>query len=279
MSERGSGEPLRRPGTRVAWPFRVWLGAEVLFGLFAVLSVGVSPADTAKNFAWAIQPVVMAAALGALYFSVAPTFVMAVLARRWEMVRVLVVPAAIFTTTELVATVLHWDKFSVGTGPFNLWLASYLLPPPIYVAAYLWHQRRTGPPTFDNPLPSVLRIGLVVLGGVLSLEAVVAFVHPQYFASSFPWALTPLTTRVMCGFLLAIGTVLLSVARENDRDRVRVASPLFVLLLPAVVVQVARYRDQVDASNVRFWTILVYLGILFCLGVYLAWGNWRDTLG
>lgn len=278
MSEP-SGELTSRPGTRVAWPFRVWLGAEVLFGLFAVLSVGVSPADTAENFAWPIQPVVMAAALGALYFSVAPTFVMAALARRWETIRVLVLPAAIFTTTELVATVLHWDKFSVGTGPFDLWLASYVLPPPIYAAAYLWHQRRAGPPTFDNPLPSPLRIGLVVLGGLLTLEAAVAFVHPRYFVSSFPWALTPLTTRVMCGFLLAIGTVVLSVARENDRDRVRVASPLFVLLLPAVVFQVARYRDQVDTSNVRFWTILVYLGLLFCLGVYLAWGDWGETLG
>ena len=120
---------------------------------------------------------------------------------------------------------------------------------------------------------------MAVLGGVLTVEAVVAFIHPRYFISAFPWALTPLTTRVLCGFLLAIGTVLLSVARENDRDRVRVTSPLFVLLLPAVVVQVARYRDQVDASSVRFWTILVYLGILFCLGLFLVRGDWRETLG
>jgi hypothetical protein len=268
-----------RPGTPVAWPFRVWLGVEVLFGLAAVLSVGVSPADTATNFAWPIQPVVMASALGALYFSVAPTFVVAVVAKRWEMIRVLVVPAAIFTTAELVATLVHWDKFSVGTRPFDLWLASYALPPLVYVAAYLWHQRRAGPRTFDKPLPSLLRMGLVALGGLLTLEAIVAFVHPRYFISAFPWALTPLTTRVLCGFLLAIGTILLSMAWENDRDRVRVVCPLFVLLLPAVVFQVARYRDQVDASSVRFWTILVYLGVLFCLGVYLARGDWRETLG
>ena len=210
---------MTRPGTRVAWPFRVWLGAEVLFGVFAVLSVGVSPADTAENFAWPIQPVVMAAAFGALYASVAPTFVVAMLARRWEMIRVLVVPAALFTSAELLATILHWDKFSVGTAPFNLWLASYLLPPPVYVGAYLWHQRRATPPTFDRPLPSWLRIALLVLGGLLSVESVVGFAFPRYFVSSFPWALTPLTTRVLCGFLLAIGAILLSIARENHRDR------------------------------------------------------------
>lgn len=270
---------MTRPGTPIAWPFRVWLGAEILFGLAAVLSIGRSPADSATNFAWPIQPVVMASVLGAFYFAVAPTFVAAVTARRWEMVRVLVIPAAIFTTAELVATIVHWDKFSVGTGPFNVWLASYVLPPPIYVAAYLWHQRRAGPPTYDNALPSGLRWALVVVGGVLTVEALVAFVHPPYFADAFPWSLTPLTTRVLCGFFLAIGTILLSMARENDRDRVRVVTPTLILLLPAVAAQAARYWDQVDTGSVRFWTVLAYLVALCACGVYLALGNWRETLG
>jgi hypothetical protein len=125
--------------TRVAWPFRVWLGAELFFAVAALMSVGREPADTANNFAWPIQPVVMAALLGAFYMAVAPMFVVALVTRRWEMIRVLVIPAAFFTTAELAATILHWNRFSVGTGPFNLWLVSYALPPPIYVAAYLWH--------------------------------------------------------------------------------------------------------------------------------------------
>ena len=63
--------------------------------------------------------------------------------------------------------------------------------------------------------------------------------------------LTPLTARVLCGFLLAVGTILLSIARENDRDRVRVVTPTLVLLLPAVALQMARYWDQVDTSSFR----------------------------
>ena len=153
-----------------------------------------------------------------------------------------------------MATIIHWDKFSVGTAPFDLWLASYLLPPPIYVAAYVWHQRRAGPPTHDNPLPTVLRRLLWVIGGLLTAEAAFAFVSPGYLADEFPWMLTPLTARVLCGFLLAVGTILLSIARENDRDRVRVVTPTLVLLLPAVGLQMARYWDQVDTSSYRFWT-------------------------
>ncbi|MDQ4097428.1 MAG: hypothetical protein M3144_06135, partial [Actinomycetota bacterium] len=78
--------------------------------------------------------------------------------------------------------------------------------------------------------------------------------------------------------LLAIGLILLSVAGENDRDRVRVVTPTFILLLPAVGFQVTRYWDQVDTGSVRFWTVLAYLLGLCALGLYLAGGSWRETL-
>src|SRR5437763_484535 len=125
-------------GTPITLPLRAWLFVEVLFGLGAITSIGLFPADTKTNFAWPIQPVVMAAALGAFYFASAPALVWALFARTWESVRVIVLPAIAFTTVELLATFLHWDKFSVGTVPFYVWFASYLLPPPIFAGLYLW---------------------------------------------------------------------------------------------------------------------------------------------
>ena len=98
-------------------------------------------------------------------------------------------------------------------------------------------------------------------------------------ADEFPWALTPLTARVLCGFLLAVGTILLSVARENDRDRVRVVTPTLVVLLPAVGLQMARYWDQVDTGSLRLWTTVAYLVLVCACGLYLARGSWRETLG
>ena len=270
---------MSRPGTPIATWFRVWLGAEIFFALAAILSITRAPADTGSNFAWPIQPVVMAAVFGAFYLAVAPTFLIAIRARRWEMVRVFVLPAAVFTTALLVATIIHWDKFSVGTAPFDLWLASYVLPPPIYVAAYIWHQRRAGPPTYDNPLPTVLRRLLWVVGGLLTAESLFAFVSPGYLADAFPWTLTPLTDRVLCGFLLAVSTFLLSIARENDCDRVRVVAPTLIVLLPVVGLQMARYWDEVDTSSYRFWTIVTYLALVCGCGLHLARGSWRETLG
>ena len=109
-------------GTPIALPLRIWLAVEVLFGIGAVLTIGVSPADTKTNFAWPIQPVVMGAVLGAFYASSALLFLLPLFAKRWEMIRVMILPTALFASIQLVATFLHWDKFSVGTTPFTFGL-------------------------------------------------------------------------------------------------------------------------------------------------------------
>ena len=269
----------RRAGTPIGWPLRAWFAAEVFFGVAALLSIGLDPGNTEKGWAWPIEPVVMAAVFGAFYFAVAPIMILAVFAKRWEMVRVIVPTAILFTSAELLATILHWDKFSTGTAPFYLWFASYILPPPIFLATYLWQRRREAPRSpSDQPLPAPLRTLLFVLGGFLSVEAVVAFAYPAWFTDDFPWSLTPLTARVLCGFLLALGALMVTMAVENDRDRVRLASPMLILVLPAVAFQVARYSEQVDLSHFRVYLGVVLLGLVAGCGVALARGSWRDAL-
>src|SRR5438046_10181133 len=109
--------------TPIPLPLRAWLLVEVLFGRGAIMSVALFPAATKTNFAWPIQPVVMAAVLGGFYFATAPTLVLALFARFWESVRVIVLPGIAFTTVELIATFLHWDMLSVGSTPFSVWFA------------------------------------------------------------------------------------------------------------------------------------------------------------
>src|SRR5215510_15056536 len=188
-------------GTPIALPLRLWLGVEILFGIGAVLAIGIAPQDSATNFAWPIQPVVMAAVLGAFYMSSALLFVIPFFAKHWEMIRVMILPTAIFSTVQLLATFLHWDKFSIGTTPFYVWFASYLLPPPIFVSAYLWHQRRAAARTsgVDSPIPAWMRTLFWIFGLGLILIAISAFIFPSLLIQNFPWELTPLTTRSLCG--------------------------------------------------------------------------------
>ena len=277
MSDATAAAP--RVGTPIGWPLRAWFAAEVFFAVAALLSIGLDPANTEEGWAWPIEPVVMAAVFAAFYVAVAPIMLLALFAKRWEMVRVIVPTAILFTSAELLATFLHWEKFSTGSAPFYLWFASYILPPPIFLAAYLWQQRRAAPRSpSDQPLPGILRMLLFVLGGLISVEAVVAFAYPAWFSDDFPWSLTPLTARVLSGFLLAVGALMVSMAVENDRDRVRLASPMLILVLPTVAIQVARYSEQVDLSHFRIYTGVVLLGLVACCGVALARGSWRDAL-
>lgn len=267
-------------GTAIAWPLRAWLAVEVLFGVGAVLAVGLSPADSKTNFAWPIQPVVMAAVLGGFYITSAPLFLLPLLARRWEMIRVMILPAALFSTAQLVATFLHWDKFSVGTVPFYIWFASYLLPPPIFIGAYLWHQFKSvsesTPP--KDPIPWWFKVPLIIFGGGLTLFALLVFVFPSLLIPFFPWQLTPLTARTLSAWLLAVGTIMLFMCLEKSRTRTRLATPMFMVLLPALLLQMLRYADQVNWLNPALWVSLLVFALIGLLGLILAIGSWREAL-
>lgn len=267
-------------GTPISWPLRTWLAVEVLFGIGAVLAVGLSPADTATNFAWPIQPVVMAAVLGAFYITSAPLFLLPFLAKRWEMIRAMILPAALFSTVQLIATFLHWDKFSIGTVPFYVWFASYLLPPLIFVAAYFWHQKKStaNPVESNDPIPFWLNRLLVICGGVLTVIAILVFLFPNLLIPAFPWKLTALTARSLCGWLIAVGTLMLSISRENNRTRSRLATPMLMLILPALLMQMARFANEVNWAAPVLWAGLILFAIADFCGLYLARGSWRDAL-
>jgi hypothetical protein len=268
------------PGTPIAWPLRAWLAVEVLFGVGAVLAIGLSPADSQTNFAWPIQPVVMAAVLGAFYMTSAPLFLLPLLAKRWEMIRVMILPTALFSTIQLAATFLHWDKFSVGSLPFYIWFASYLLPPPIFISAYVWHQRQAAPRSrvSADPLPGWLTQVLIVFGSLLTLSAILVFISPNLLIPFFSWKLTPLTARSLCGWLIVVGALMLSISRENNRARSRLATPMLIFILPALLLQVIRYADQVNWSNPVLWLAVILFAIIGACGLYLAAGSWREAL-
>lgn len=267
-------------GTPISRPLRAWLGVEVLFGVAASLSIGLSPEDSASNFAWPIRPAVMAAVLGAFYVTTAPLFLLPLVARRWECIRVMVLPAALFCVLELVATFLHWEKFSVGSRPFAVWFASYLLPPPIFVAAFVWHQRqaRARPAAPDEPLPAWLRRTCVGCGAALALLGGLGFAAPSVLIPTAPWSMTPLTMRALSGWFVVFGTLLLSMARENHRTHCRLASLMAVLALPMLLIQLSRFPAQVDWGRPALWVGLGFFATVAGCGLGLARGSWRSAL-
>jgi hypothetical protein len=272
MSEGGMETP-------VQWPLRAWLGAEVFFGLAAISSIFLRPQDTATNFAWPIQPDVMAATLGGFYLSAAFIFVLPLFAKTWQQVRVMILPAAAFCTAMLVATFLHWDKFSVGTFPFWLWFASYVLPPPIFIALFVWHQRHAAAvgAGVEEPIVPWARTLLRLNGLAITTVAVVGFAVPDLVADVAPWAMTPLTARTLCGWLFPVGLLQVSMAWEGDRRRARVGSMMLIVLPVALGGQLLRFSDQVDWGTPSLWVLFADLLVTaaVCLALWGATGDRR----
>jgi hypothetical protein len=271
-------EARRMTGTPIAWPLRAWLVIEVLFSVGAILTIALDPVNTRDRFAWNVEPLVMAAVLGAYYISAGLVTLLPVFARRWEMIRVMILPTVLFTSMELLTTFLHWSAFSLGTPGFIVWLLSYLLPPPILLGFYLWHERHAREATRaipQDPLSPDVRRTLLHVGGLTTLLSILIFILPQAFIAFAPWQVTPLSARVFAGFLLAAGALMLSMTRENDRSRVLVGVPLLILMFPAVTLQIARFPDQVNFANTALFLIYGIMLVAFALGVYLARRNWR----
>jgi len=266
-------------GLPISFPLRAWLAVEVLFGIGAVLAVGLAPAETKTNFAWPINPVVMAAVLGAFYMTSAPLFLLPLLSRRWEMIRIMILPTALFSTIQLAATFLHWDKFSIGSTPFYVWFASYLLPPPIFIAAYLYHQRKAKNETSTtDEIPAWLRWILLIVGMLFVLIAIIAFFLPSLLIPVFPWQLTPLTSRSLSGWIAIVGVLMLSIYRDNHQTRSRLATPMLILILPTILLQLTRFSSEVNWASPTLWFGLILFAIAGFCGIYLALGSWREAM-
>jgi hypothetical protein len=274
-------QPQRVPDLKVSLPLRIWIGIEVVFGLMSIFTIALTPQNTAEHFAWPIQAFVVAALLGGFYIAAATFFVLALFARRWENIRVFVPASILFSSAELLATFLHWDKFSVGSTPFNVWFVSYVLPPPLFLFFYIWHQRRALPipRPGDEPFPPGLRLAMQAIGAVLVVFAVAVFTMPALLIPIAPVAFTPLTARAFSGWVLALGMLLLLAARENDRTRARLISPFFIFALPAIGLEMSRFSEQIDWSKPSIYVAIAVLAAVFVIGINLFRGDWRRTLG
>lgn len=260
-----------RGETPIWWPLRVWMGVEVLFGLASIFTIFLWPQDTATNFAWPITPAVMAATLGSFYLASAIIFILPLFARSWESVRAMIIPTAIFSTMMLLATVLHWAKFSTGTNAFNVWLASYVLPPPIFGALYWWHQRRAVSVARERrqPVAEWIRRVLIVNGLIVAGLALVLFAAPALLAAVGPWTITPLAGRALCGWLIGVGLLEAWLGWEGDWQRMRLSSTMLILLPFALLVQLLRFSAEVQWANAALWVLLADTAASAALMVWL----------
>ncbi|MEL6682389.1 MAG: hypothetical protein AAFQ09_07060 [Pseudomonadota bacterium] len=259
-------------GSRVLPALRLWFAVEVVFASFGLISVGLDPANSAENFAWSVQPPVTASIIGGFYFAIAPILILGIFAKTWESLRVVVIPALVFTAMLLIATWLHWANFSHGTPAFWLWYVSYLTPPFAFAGLYFLQMRRQVPVATHDPMSFGFRAALIVLGLIITAEGLYTFVYPAHFMDPQAFVITPLTARTLAGWITCVGLMLLFAAAEGAFERTRIAAPFLVLPQPCIWWQLARFPDEVDWTHPRLLIMAAVLLICSLVGLRMIRG-------
>lgn len=230
------------------------------------------PDQTGTYFAWTIQSPLTATMLGAGYAGALIFFLSSIREPVWANVRVAVAAPFALSVTLLLATLLHLDRFHLGAAPLPafvawLWLVVYIVVPPALAMIWVVQMRAPGhDPARTRPLPPALRLGAAVMATFLGTLGVALFIFPPLLAEGWPWALTPLTSRAVAGWLIGLAVAFGLAAVENERTRLKGAgSALFVVGLFGLGA-VLRYSGEVRWQGFGAYLLLICLAAFMLVG-------------
>lgn len=268
---------LPAPLTPARWPIRAWFGVEIFFAIASSYALFLFPGNAADNFAWPVKPVTVGAFFGAIYFSAGVTMLCALFIRHWENMRVVVLPAAYFTAIMLVPTFLHLEKFSTGHIAFWVWLASYVLPPIVFLACYVWQQQRANPVGYNVTAPLLNWVHRLFFyhGWALFAAGMLFMIVPSLLQAIAPFPMTPLTARALGGYLTLPALIQVSMANENDWTRAKLGTTIQIALPVAVLVQLIRFPQDADWTNPLLWILILDFALIAGLCAWLWQQNER----
>jgi uncharacterized membrane protein len=254
-------------------PFtRIVAAVVVPFLVLAFVILYFYPQRTGQHFAWPIQPNMTAMFMGAGYIGGAWLFVNAILGRPWHRVAAGFPPVTTFTVAMLLATLLHWDRFSHDRLGFILWFGLYVVTP--FLVPFVWWQNRPAdsgaPAPDDHTVPAVARWGLLLLGLLILVVALVGFASPGWLIEIWPWNLTPLTARVMSGWfaLLGVGGIVIS----RDRRWSAWTVGLQAIGLWHALVVIAALLNPADFRNGLWnWYLVSVILVLIGMAALAIW--------
>ncbi len=209
------------------------------------------PDSTDKLFAWPVKPHMSSLYIGAGYVGGVWLHLPAALGKRWHRVNAGFPAIAVFTMFMLAATLLHWERFSLGAAIFNFWLVFYIIAP--FLVPALWIYNRCTDPGLpeesDVVVSATARLITRLAGTVVLVFVAMGFFSPEFFMRIWPWTLTPLTARVIAGWLSVIGVGALTLGADSRWTswRVFLGSTFFGhgLVLVAAVMNPADFKTSI----------------------------------
>jgi hypothetical protein len=257
-------------------PLTKWAAFAVFLILVpAVIVLWGAPSRTDDLWSWTIMPNLTPIFLGSGYAAGAFFFFQTFRAKQWHPSSAGVFSAAAFAGAMLVATLIHYEKFNHGDAPtlaaiaFYGWVGVYIASPAIVFVVWLLNHRidgRTAEPG-DPVLSSNVLLGARIFAVGAFGGAAVFFLSPETAIDIWPWALTPLTARVLASFIFQVGMGALLLSLDSRWSSWRLLIQTFFIATAFLLVGAIRNFDDFDTGNVMTY---LYLGGLAASDVGLA---------
>ena len=233
------------------------------------------PNHTALYFAWAIKNPLTPVFMGACYLSAGIVVLLALKSDRWSVARMVMPSVMIFAVTMLIAVPLHLNIFNWSHPIAWAWFAVYLIAAPVSIILFLITERSYRPREMNGPqLPPLVALGMVLFAGLLAIVGLALYLIPQQIAPIWPWPLTPLTARVVGGWILAVSTSPWMLARHPRLD-VAWITLLANCLLAALWLIGAVWQNS-DMTGPPL-SVALYLVTIAMFGSFSAASWWRAT--
>ena len=224
------------------------------------------PSQTDITWSWQIQPEMSAVAVGAGYIFGAFSITTLLLKNQWHALNIAIWGTWIFSTAMLLATLIHLDRFLVGTLRFYIWFIVYVTLPVALPIAW-WLNRRYGTSRKPDDLVfglSVRYVGLIA-GLVFLGFGLFMFINPSGAAAIWPWELTPLMSRVLGGWVMFIGGGAIVLYFEPRYSAYRALLPSVIVWDIALLIGSLLHLDNFHLTRPSTWIWFIYL-ILATLG-------------
>jgi hypothetical protein len=253
----------------LASPLRLTLLGFAALALIAGALLFFGASETEDWFSWTIEPPLSAAALGAFYWGAMVMFLGGARASGWLEVRAIAYPVLVIAVVLLVVTLIHLDKFDMDSLFGVFWLCAYIAAPPLLLYAIARQRAASDPGHPGAPLPATLRALLAGEGALMLAAGGLMLLAPDTAADLWPWALTPLTSRALGTFFLAVSLVALIVIRA-DRFPARGLPSALVALGALQLLAVALHEGDLGDDPLAIAAYLGFLVALTATGVYAA---------
>ncbi len=194
--------------------------------------------------------------LGAMYLSGATFMLLAIRARSWREIRIVVPMVAIWTGVLGLVSLRFLGAFDWAEPQTWTWFIAYSAFP--IVAAWIaWRQRGVaGGASTASPLPALpapLRTYLWAQAAVLTLLAVALLAAPGAVAAVWPWKISTELAQVYSAPFLSFGLGSLMAARATAAGEVRIALTATLVFTAAVLAASALHRGLFAPTAPATW--------------------------